>query len=259
MMNNEISLESYLRNDRVKEQIYSFDHPLVIEWTDYFSKRAEIPSMFKGIWEEVKHPKAANAIVVGSLWNQFSAWVPKLLVLGAAKVSNNLLRHYLVQIVFEELGGRDENEIHSRLFEESIRQIGLDRETENQLVQMADLSFFDLHYNEMNNSQSDSHVLGLNLGLEINAEENIDTLFRALAYNGDAHKLLENSMFFRIHRVVEEEHIRLNVANFLKFCPSDNEKDAFILGFDKSIKFWNSFWSLSTRLIKDNLNHIQLK
>ena len=36
---------------------------------------------------------------------------------------------------------------------------------------------------------------------------------------------INKTKFFRIHNLIEEEHIRLNIANFLRFCPDETTKE----------------------------------
>ncbi len=239
------SLESALIADRVSEKTYSLEHPDVIKWTKFFYQRAEIPQMFRGIWQLNKKKNKFNALVVGAFWQHFSNWVPLFLGMAMVRASNNIKRHYLVQIVFEELGGRNTDEIHPFLFESSIKSVGIDHQRVEEFHKDASFKLSEVlakHLANMENAKDDFEIFGLNLGLEINAEENISTLLDSLWIASDSKKKLEESLFFQIHNVVEEEHIRLNVANFLRFCETEDAKSSFLAGFDKSVEFWKSFW-----------------
>jgi len=39
------------------------------------------------------------------------------------------------------------------------------------------------------------------------------------------------------------------VANFLRFCQTESEKEKFFLGFDKAVVFWNHYWNAMSEII----------
>jgi hypothetical protein len=248
------NLEMIVRSDRVFEKVYDSESEEVISWTEYFYKRAKINSIFYETWERLRNPSKTNADVVGTFWHHFSALAPQVMSLAAYKVSNNLIRHYIVQVIFEELGSRSHRMVHSDIFLDCLSSVGTDDKKREELVRKyLPYVSFDYLQKIMSNAQTDSHVLGILLGLEIDAEENIKTIYDALSFDKTSAGLVEISSFFRIHKIVESEHIRLNVANFLRFCPTETEKTEFIQGFDEAVLFWKMYWSgISSVLDKEN-------
>ena len=162
------------------------------------------------------------------------------------------LRHYIVQILFEELGTRNHRLIHSDIFLDTIESIGIESEIRRRLIEKYLSQFgFDSLISTMNEAENNSEILGILLGLEIDANENIQTVFNSLAFDAEIRFKIQNDSFFKIHRIAEDEHIRLDVANFLRFCRTSEEKDEFISGFDKAVKFWRGFWSAMVNVIDE--------
>jgi hypothetical protein len=60
-------------------------------------------------------------------------------------------------------------------------------------------------------------------------------------------KAFENTLgetkFFAIHRIIESEHIRLSVSNWLRFCKTPQEKTEFMEGTHIGLMFWKQYWS----------------
>jgi hypothetical protein len=244
------NLEMIVRSDRVFESIYDKDSQEVIEWTKSFTKRANIPDIFGEISKRLSTKKYLHAEIVGTFWHHFSALAPQVMSLAAAKVDNNLIRHYIVQIIFEELGTRNHRVIHPDLFLDTIESIGISSERRQVLVgrHLPKLGF-NMLSQIMDEAKSNSEILGILLGLEIDANENIQTIFDALAYNDQTSIKIKVTPFFKIHHIAEDEHIRLNVANFLRFCQTESEKEKFFLGFDKAVVFWNHYWNAMSEII----------
>ena len=247
-----IDLEISTRSDRVFEKVYTSDSPEVIQWTTYFYKKAVIPDIFKDIWNQMSTKRKLNAEVIGSFWHKFSALAPKVMCNGAAKVSNNLMRHFIVQIIYEELGKRDHRCIHPDFFLDCVDKAGIVEARRLYLLQKyKDYVPFKYLEKIMSDAKNDSMVLGILLGLEINAEENIHTIFEALSFDETQRVLMTRTPFFAIHRAAEKEHIRLDVANFLRFCPDHENKDDFIQGFHQAVYFWMMFWKGMARIIEE--------
>lgn len=243
---NDLDLPSIL-NDRVLDRKFTLDHPEVLEWTKFFYKRANVEKIFKEITENPLFSSEISAHVVGKMWHSFSEFMPKYLCSSAAKVNSNEIRHYIAQVAFEELGSRNIDHLHSKLFYNCLEMANVPDGISEIFNAEVPLEFL---WQELQKTESTEKILGISLGLEMPAVENIETIFNSLAHNSDVSEKLSKSLFFRIHRVNEEEHIRLNVANFLRFCPSEDQKVNFISGFDVAIKFWNNFWSNANGEIK---------
>lgn len=244
------NLELIVRSDRVFENVYEKDSEEVIEWTTYFTERACIPEIFSEISKRVSSRKFLHAEVVGTFWHYFSALAPQVMSIASAKVDNNLMRHYIVQIIFEELGTRNYRLIHPDLFLDAIESLGVTTDRRKELVSkhLSKLGFNDLTA-IMNDAKSNSEILGILLGLEIDANENIQTIFESLSFSDEATQQMKETPFFKIHRIAEDEHIRLDVANFLRFCKTDDEKEKFTQGFDKAVIFWKNYWDAMATII----------
>ena len=194
MINN---LEMIVRSDRVYEIVYDKDSKEVTEWTEYFTKRAKIPQIFSEISKRLATRKYLHAEIVGTFWHHFSALAPQVMSLAAAKVDNNLMRHYIVQIIFEELGKRNHRFIHPDLFLDTIESIGITTERRKEIVSchLSKIGLDELSQIMME-AKSNSEILGILLGLEIDANENIQTIFSALAFDDDALSKIKDTPFF---------------------------------------------------------------
>jgi hypothetical protein len=173
-------------------------------------------------------------------------------------VSDNEKRHYVIQTAYEELGMRDAAEIHPEMFREAAMQSGVKDENIQQFMhyepvthQLAWLA------NRLLHCDSDSEVMGMLLGLECPADENIDTIFNALAFTESAEHSARESKFFKLHRAIETEHVRLTVSNYLRFCPDKAQKEQFIRGFDAGIDFWRRFWEEVGELVASLVSGIR--
>lgn len=165
-----------------------------------------------------------------------------------AKLNDNLMRHYLIQIAFEELGGKSQDEIHCELFKEALSEIGIgESEIESAVCEAQKRLCHDFCY-ALVRTNTNAEILGLNLGVEVIAAENIETLFSLLAYSGEAASVLNKSPYFQMHRTIEEGHLSLSISNFLKFCHTDKERVLFIKSFDNAMTFWRTFWEGVNRL-----------
>ena len=237
--------------DGIKEAVYTASHPEVVSWTGYFLDRTHAKRIFDRMNGELVSPSIEKAKAVGVCWHVFSESTPWLLCQAAAQVSTNEKRHYVIQTAFEELGMRDVTEIHPDLFWSAAKMIG---------VTEADHSRIGIDKNLHESLQAlksallgyrtDAEVLGVLLGLEIPARENIEAIFQGLAHSSLASDALAKTKFFIVHRFVESEHIRITVANFLRFCQSPEEKRLFIKGFEDGIEFWSTFWNAVSDLVE---------
>lgn len=244
--------------DRVVDKKFPLDHPEVIDWTNYFYKNATVPQIFQPIHNNPLYGTIHSTNIVGSMWSIFSEFMPKFLCLAAAKVRNNEIRHYIVQVAFEELGSRNVDHLHSKMFDECLRMAGCTKEAQEIFnSNFKNIVPLQLLWDELEKTNSTETILGIGLGLEIPAVENIETIFHSLAHNEESKEKLQKSLFFRIHRVNEEEHIRLNVANFLRFCPEKRQKEDFIKGFNLAISFWKIFWGNADQLIQSKKGQAQ--
>lgn len=242
---------SALGYDYVQEKIYTADHPDVVAWANWFLSRFREKKIFERF--EANHSAAslAKTKVVGTQWHRFSDFMPYILCAASAKVSNNRLRHYTIQTAYEELGARNADEIHHEMFWETALAAGAQN---SDRIRMAHEPEIDdaLRFLEqvLVTAKTDEEILGLLLGLEICAQENIETVFSSLAHTKALETSLAETKFFKLHRQLEMEHIRLDVSIFLRFCKGSEEKTRlFTSGFDSGVQFWEKFWSGTGKLI----------
>lgn len=231
--------------DAVVEKTFTSDHAELVQWTEFFGERLNQKGIFRYFLGPDFQPSFAAAMVVGPQWLRFSACMPRVLCQAAAQVDTNECRHYVIQTAFEELGMRREDEIHCNLFRDCVRMAGV-VETESARID----PLLDGLYATLKRSRSQSFVLGLLLGLEMPAAENIETVFRSLAHNAHIAKQMDETLFFRLHRLIEPEHVRLTISNFLRFCQNDGQKRQFTRGFDAGIAFWSEFWKQAEEQIQ---------
>lgn len=244
--------EQSLAFDSIEELEFTQDHPEVIDVAETFRQRGDFGQAFRTVQENChKHPEK-GALVVGAAWLQFTETVPWLLCSLASNADDNLARHFLIQTAFEELGSRSRGAIHSHLFAKSLDLSSSGQARTRQYLEESGgfraLSVLEKAAQLKGNAQ----VMGVCLGLELPANENIQTLLVGLGHKSDLLEQLSKSPFFRIHTVVEDEHIRLSVANFLHFCRSENEKLRFKEGFDLGIRFWKEFWGEVVLRLNEN-------
>ena len=160
----------------VVEKIYKIDHPKVIKWTSYFKEKADIDDIFHN-FNQSNLDSVDHAKIVGRFWYEFSKLAPKVLCICAGKVNCNLIRHYIIQTAFEELGERNHKAIHPELFKDSLRRIDALGITNGPIASLRtlELDTLDLF--------SESEILGFLLGMELPAEENIESVFSGLSYD----------------------------------------------------------------------------
>lgn len=231
------------------EAVYTTRHPELRRWTRHFEAFVVERGIFPAF--EAACPRSPErAAVVGALWYRFSSFMPWFLCQAAAMVSTNEKRHYVIQTAFEELGMRDVREIHCEMFWQAALMAGVT--AEDRAAVLADgpaAKALEALRAALLSYRTDEEVLGVLLGLEIPARENIETVFRSLAHNEKTGKMLDGHKFFRLHRQIEIEHVRLTVANFARYCGSEEQKRRFQSGFSEGITFWERFWSTASALV----------
>jgi hypothetical protein len=239
------------RYDGIIERTYVATHPEVIATTQMFQERFRKPRIFEKFEASAPISKR-RAEVVGGAWHAFSEFVPWFLCHASAAVSTNRIRHYVIQTAFEELGMRDEREIHHEMFWKAAKVAELDEDVRERMERdkavTGPLAFLR---SKALAARSDAEVMGLLLGLEMPAVENISTVFQSLVHRPEIQAPLRQSTFFSFHMQIEIEHVRLTVSNFLRFCTTSEMKQEFLRGFDATIEFWSKFWGNLGALLKE--------
>ena len=247
-----VSIESGLEifRDVDRKEKYAYEHPSFEATLRKYSQLSSKLNVFEDI---LSCPSDfIKAKVVAKHWYQFSRFVASWLCLGASKVSSNNIRHYAIQTAFEELGMNSEKDIHADMFASAIESVGVYSHNLDPLYFDSKIEILlDNLFAAMQTAKTDGFVLGLFLGLEIPAKENIGTVFRSLCYYDGAEEDLAKTKFFKIHFQVEAEHIQLSIANFLRFSAGSKlQETEFDKGFKVSLNFWNQFWKQTLKSIK---------
>lgn len=235
------STESQLCYGGIQEKTYTSNHSDVIKWTTHFHNIINENKIFDGMKVLPKNFKTAQSVATG--WHAFSEFMPWFLCLAASMVSTNQARHYVIQTAFEELGMRDCDQIHPDMFWKAANSIDIFSPDELILSENSEIkNSLKFLKERLFSYKTDMSIFGILLGLEIPAVENIETLFTAMAYDTSSERILNKEFFFKLHRIVEIEHVRLTVSNFLRFQKSDTDINLFINGFMDGIIFWKKFW-----------------
>jgi hypothetical protein len=172
-------------------------------------------------------------------------------------VDNDRTRQNIIQITWEELGSGNPEMLHSKLFLAAAslsknKEINWKKEILNSNLDCKIL--LDQLYSDLENCKTSYQILGMTLGMEIPANENIDCLFNSVCYDV-SRETLENSSFFKIHRVNEDQHIAANIENFEIVCKTQKSKEEFIEGFTAAVTFWKFFWDEASSNLELNKCH----
>jgi hypothetical protein len=187
------------------------------------------------------------AETMAAAWYDFTRYVPVFLTKAVSQTDDPERQHHLIQIAYDELGGADKSRIHSKLFLEAIASVGIrikpcmSGSSVKEITRVLDKALVQ--------TKSQYGIIGLLMSFEIIAEQNIETLFEGLCYSDECRATLSDTLFFSIHRMDESEHIRHSVANYLRFCETDTQREEFKRSFDEGIDFWHRFWDQTARLI----------
>jgi len=237
----------------VKEATYSANHPEVLKWTKFFRYRTLARDIFAAMTGV--SPSTERARVVSVQWHRFSEFMPAFLCQAAAMVTTNEKRHYVIQTAFEELGMRDVHEIHPDMFWAAAATAGASDADRMRMRGPGPVqSALDDLWRSLVSFRTDPEVLGILLGLEIPAEENIEMIFTSLGYSEPVRAELAKTKFFALHRAIEIEHVRLTVSNFLRFCSTDEQRTQFVRGFDAGLDFWKRYWKSVSEAVSCELN-----
>lgn len=227
------------------ETTYTYDHPEIAKYLRFFRRKFLKRKIFERLEAVAANiPPRVVAESVGPNWYAFSSFMPWFLSRAASKVTTNIKRHYVVQTLFEELGMRESNEIHPEMFKATALFTISEEAFENLSTLKAAADALTFLEEKIEAYQTDDEILGILLGLELPAEENIEAVFKSLAQRNPLFEIrLSTSHFFKLHRQIEVEHVRLTLSNFLRFCPTAESKERFVRGFEDGIEFWDRFWS----------------
>jgi hypothetical protein len=246
-MSKEFELDSSPRY-LIPELVYDHNHPQVVLYTSVFRDRAEKQDIFSNISATINACRSREAAeTMAWIWSQFTCHVPGFLARAVSLTDDPERQHHLIQIAYDELGGRNKDRIHSHLFSQAVIKIDIQLRPRSALFSIRPLlETLDALLVGARNGEA---IIGLLLSFEIVAEENIEMLFECLSFDDAARETLSATPFFKIHRQDETEHIRHSVANFLRFCTTDEHRADFMSGFDQGIEFWSRLWDQSARFM----------
>ncbi len=233
-----------------QEKIFKMDHPEVVSTTALFHAEVMSRQIFERFEITAGDQSYEKAVAVAGAWHAFSEFMPWFLCEASARVSNNRIRHYVIQTAFEELGMRREDEIHHEMFWSAAEEVGIGRNVRDRYSRDPKvMGALQMLRETILNTTSDAEILGLLLGLEMPAEENIDTVFFSMSYSEEAERRLGETHFFKIHKMIEIEHVRLTISNYLRFCGTDKRKAQYRTGFEAGTHFWDKFWTACGDLV----------
>lgn len=232
----------------IPENEYDYGHPEVVFWTNYFMNEAQKLNVFANIKATIESKRSRLAAeTMANAWYDFSCYVPVFITKAVAQTDDPERQHHLIQIAYDELGGRDKSLIHSKLFLDAIAGIGISVSARPSGASVKDvLRVLD---QILVGTKGQYGIVGLLLSFEIIAQENIETVYDCLSYNDASRESLSATPFFKIHRADETEHIRHSIANFLRFCKTEAQREEFRKSFDDGLYFWHRFWDQCARMI----------
>lgn len=243
-MNNAIRSAEYL----IPEATYGYDHPEVLYWTKTFLDNASSKNVFANIRATIENRRSEEAArAIAEMWYDFTRFVPTFISKAVVLATDPEWQHHFIQIAYDELGGKNKDHLHSKLFLDMLSSVWLEIDTKESKNHIAHI--LAGMYQTMSDTRHQHAIIGLLLSFEIIAEENIETLFEGLCYKEDMRDTLSESKFFKIHRQDETEHIRHSIANYLRFCKTPAEKAEFQKAFNDGIDFWLRFWDQMARVV----------
>lgn len=179
----------------------------VKHWRNHF---VDIAEGFKVFDELTKAEKVKELQLIGGCtWYYFSRKVPRLLSVIASQCTDKEVKENIEYVVKDELGFGDDNLNHALLFRKSLESVGY------HFAKTSDIDPFIVNKDvdnliemiKLNNNEAFN--LGLILGVEIVAYENVYALLDIVS-QGQV-DTLKNDLFFSIHLVAEDEHINLYI------------------------------------------------
>ena len=186
-----------MKIEKVIDKEFTLDNPLLVRKIQDFRERADIRRIFSQAKQASKNNPKVSAHMVGPAWYEFSEIMPWVLCTFSSKVDNNEQRHFVIQGAYEELGMRNSDCIHSKLFFDSMKVVGLSRKDIDQYNAMphTSINFLKAQVSKVNSADK---AMGFGLGLELPANENIDTVFEGiLSGKEECRTSLESTPFLK--------------------------------------------------------------
>lgn len=188
--------------------------------------------------------------IVGTRWLQFSEIMPLILSIMVQKASSNQERAKLAKTLYEELGEGNCENIHSNLYLNALLKSGLDTKSiESANVRWPPTEIYSL-ISEFQTASS-AKILGMSMGLELIAQENISMLALAFRLGAKNEVDLRTDLFFSIHFENEINHIKENLELYFNLT-SVAGRHEYIEGVNRSMQFWKQFWSNNIFMIQES-------
>lgn len=203
-----------------------------------FTEMARIDEIFLP-FEKVKSDHK-SLLQAGIPWLFFSQKIPEVLRLVADYSTDEEFSKNIAHICEDELGFGNPKANHAKLFKDCLIVQGLsDEAIVKSLETNKNRKVLNL-IEDVKTKNNEWFNLGLILGLEIVAYENINTVLSLISLEDKLR--LFNMPYFKIHFVAEDEHINLNIQNYLGLSSSKEKRLLYLEGFNSGIEFWVDFW-----------------
>lgn len=218
-----------------------------------FTSNQKINSIFENLLETIFCNPEESHEIVGARWLIFSREMPTILQLMAANLPDtSKSKKNIDRIHFEEIGEGDNEQVHSALYRNSLLRTGMQ---ERRLVQLCEkypvTELDELKLKVMH--ACPSVTMGIALGLELVAVENIYFLAVSFMNRGKNGEQLQSDPFFQLHFKNEVSHIQSNFENYLHL-KSKIEQYKYTEGVRYALEFWLKFWQQTIIYIRKEKN-----
>lgn len=212
-----------------------------------FFKEANIDSIFAPI-SKINRSKSLK-FYGGLSWLYFSRKIIDLLEFVASQASLDFMKKNISAILEDEIGLKGE-QAHFEMYEDALKRVYL-KETDYSIASQWKSSLaFEQLLNETKSESCEYFNLGLILGLEIPANENIEMSLRIIC-NEEEEQEISKMKYFLVHMVAEDEHINRNVLNYLNLT-SMVQRSQYLKGFRRGVDFWNIYWHKVAEKVTQN-------
>lgn len=203
-----------------------------------YMKTYNIPFLVRG----VNYSNDYSCRLVAASWYKFSLEMLNILSIAVGKINNPRKKCFPAETLFEELGEGREKSIHCDLFLEVCNKLCIADKDRSSLLEVSNNSFLiDDLVLKVKSLDDENEILGLLYGLEIPANENIESLISGVSSSDQMYSVIEQLRFFKIHRVVEDIHIERGAFSYF-LCSHIGALDSFNKGIQISLEFWKEFW-----------------
>ncbi|OUS00178.1 hypothetical protein A9Q84_03065 [Halobacteriovorax marinus] len=194
------------------------------------------------VFDHLKHIERSHQLrnVCGSTWYYFSKKVPLLLLAIASQSGNRSFQENIEHVANDELGFGKPEQNHARLFKNSLEKCGLKFSKLSEINEYIVNKEIDKLIENVKTDDHEYFFYGIVLGLEIVAYENIYTLLDLISL--EQREEIIKTPYFSTHLIAEDEHINLNILNYLEASKENEKCSQYMDGFTAGLQFWQKFW-----------------